>query len=650
MALNFPPSDASPWTAPNGVIYTWNTDGYWEAKADPADLDGEYLKLDASNDPVTGTCEFSGGVKVTGGNLNTLAVGQFAACIKTHDDTELVPADMSGATPVNVYGNNIGSINVRRKIDGDTPDASGKTYNAFCTFLDIEESSNITTFNNFQATGYVEGLKDFTGALRGYTADYSLDEMSISEDVIGFESELRNKPGVYNFYARHDAPNFFQGNTYIGGTTARNTFELWKSTLTEEQKEQLAAGTFAIPANVSVPGDGSFVRQWWYDQQSAEDQALIDAGELEYPSRFQAANFVDTFELGVTTNINLLSNGRGEFKSAKSSSLILDGPDSSNELFNGSGAYGMEGYEGINFVVNDKRIFRLYKDSQSLALDSDPIVSSTSRFSQAFAITSSPRVAADGKRDGDAYRTIASFIEIDNNVCDSNYNIVAIAATDDPAKTYTAFHADDTNFGSGVAQKLASEQYGYYSNFSLTDERSYNFYAEGSAPNYFAGKSTFGKTICVGPNGANDDNFPDGMSSSALRVYANASSSTDPKNAPIVVTGGKVLSSSPKHILTYLGGKTEVGGSIIAAASTGDLSFVNPSDYRLKTNIQSVTENASDKIKNLNVVSYTDRFGNLIPRGFVAHELQEECSEAVFGTKDATEAIGTLADYNGISP
>ena len=45
MALNFPPSDASPWTAPNGVVYTWNTDGYWEAKADPAmTLDGEYLK------------------------------------------------------------------------------------------------------------------------------------------------------------------------------------------------------------------------------------------------------------------------------------------------------------------------------------------------------------------------------------------------------------------------------------------------------------------------------------------------------------------------------------------------------------------------------------------------------------------------------
>ena len=86
-----------------------------------------------------------------------------------------------------------------------------------------------------------------------------------------------------------------------------------ESTLTEEQKEQLAAGTLAIPANVSTPGDGSFVRQWWYDQQSAEDQALIDAGELEYPERYQAANFVDTFDLGDDTNINLLSSGLGEF-------------------------------------------------------------------------------------------------------------------------------------------------------------------------------------------------------------------------------------------------------------------------------------------------------------------------------------------------
>ena len=82
------------------------------------------------------------------------------------------------------------------------------------------------------------------------------------------------------------------------GNTTRNTFELWKSTLTEEQLEQLEAGTLVAPANVSTPGDGIFARQWWYNQQSAEDQALIDAGELEYPEYLAAATFTDTFASG----------------------------------------------------------------------------------------------------------------------------------------------------------------------------------------------------------------------------------------------------------------------------------------------------------------------------------------------------------------
>ena len=87
-----------------------------------------------------------------------------------------------------------------------------------------------------------------------------------------------------------------------------------KSTLTEEQKEQLAAGTLVAPANVSLPGDGEFARQWWYDQQVQEDQALIDSGELDYPEHLQAANFTDTFALGDNTNIKLASSGTSEFK------------------------------------------------------------------------------------------------------------------------------------------------------------------------------------------------------------------------------------------------------------------------------------------------------------------------------------------------
>ena len=48
--------------------------------------------------------------------------------------------------------------------------------------------------------------------------------------------------------------------------------------------------------------------KWWYDQQSAEDQALIDAGELDYPESYKAANFVDTFALGENTSLDLVAD------------------------------------------------------------------------------------------------------------------------------------------------------------------------------------------------------------------------------------------------------------------------------------------------------------------------------------------------------
>ena len=132
----------------------------------------------------------------------------------------------------------------------------------------------------------------------------------------GFVGDVRTNAANtnYNFYTTGTAPNFFRGDTYIGGNTARNTFELWKSTLTEEQVEQLEAGTLVAPTNVATPGNGEFARQWWYDRQSAEDQALIDSGELEYPSHFQAVNFTDTFALGDNTNVNLMASGASIFK------------------------------------------------------------------------------------------------------------------------------------------------------------------------------------------------------------------------------------------------------------------------------------------------------------------------------------------------
>jgi hypothetical protein len=75
--INFPTatSNGQTFEADNGVIYTYvgtPPNGFWSGSFQATGLttlDARFLKLDSSNDPVTGTCEFSAGVNVTGGNV-----------------------------------------------------------------------------------------------------------------------------------------------------------------------------------------------------------------------------------------------------------------------------------------------------------------------------------------------------------------------------------------------------------------------------------------------------------------------------------------------------------------------------------------------------------------------------------------------------
>ena len=71
------------------------------------------------------------------------------------------------------------------------------------------------------------------------------------------------------------------------------------------------------------------------------------------------------------------------------------------------------------------------------------------------------------------------------------------------------------------------------------------------------------------------------------------------------------------------------------------------SDYRSKNSVVSLS-NAVDVIKQLNPVSFEfNHAPGYTHTGFVAHELDEHVPEAVFGTKDATETIGTLTEWDG---
>ena len=165
----------------------------------------------------------------------------------------------------------------------------------------------------------------------------------------------------------------------------------------------------------------------------------------------------------------------------------------------------------------------------------------------------------------------------------------------------------------------------------------FNFYASGTASNYFAGK------IILGGGALNTQ----GSLNYATSLFAVSNGSGD--EAPIELRGHNNSAKRTVQVFTSTtgagAGQTPiVAGKIVIQAGGTGVNYVETSDYRLKSDILELSS-TTEIIKALKPCTY--KMHGVNKRGFLAHELQEVCPEAVSGVKDETEAIGTLADYNG---
>jgi hypothetical protein len=108
--------------------------------------------------------------------------------------------------------------------------------------------------------------------------------------------------------------------------------------------------------------------------------------------------------------------------------------------------------------------------------------------------------------------------------------------------------------------------------------------------------------------------------------------------------------SSGIHLYFY----TDNGSTFVTAGqinSNGSTTaYVTSSDYRLKENVQPLT-NALGQVSQLRPVvwKWKDGVGGTNPngQGFIAHELQEVVPDCVTGTKDAVDAEGN-PQYQGV--
>jgi putative lipoic acid-binding regulatory protein len=85
----------------------------------------------------------------------------------------------------------------------------------------------------------------------------------------------------------------------------------------------------------------------------------------------------------------------------------------------------------------------------------------------------------------------------------------------------------------------------------------------------------------------------------------------------------------------------------ITQNGTSAVTYGSGSDYRLKENVKSL-ENGLSKVQKLNPVQFDWKESGETNEGFIAHEVQEICKEAVSGQKDGEEMQGV--DYGRITP
>lgn len=88
----------------------------------------------------------------------------------------------------------------------------------------------------------------------------------------------------------------------------------------------------------------------------------------------------------------------------------------------------------------------------------------------------------------------------------------------------------------------------------------------------------------------------------------------------------------------FINGNGTVGKISVSGSTT---TYATSSDYRLKENVSPMA-NALDRVSALKPVTYTWKADGSHGEGFIAHELQEVCPDAVIGEKDAVNEDGTI--------
>ena len=621
--LNFPDPAVTQTYSAAGTTWTWNsTLGVWSAIPGDgfteADADGRYLKLDASNDPVTGTCEFAsdlildsitsapalgtdadgkiiatsgggssqwtdttGGIYYNGGNVG---VGTDAPQSKFTVKEGAISVTHAANDPGQYGAMFIGNGGV--SLAGYKVVACTGNDNARSPRVTIDQAGNVGIGDTDPSEKLeVNGNVKATSFLGNVTGNVTGNVSGSSGSCTGNAATATNADKVDNLHAssflRSDANDTATGELTLNGKVNFRT------------GADFADGDYIYMGSsddfkVSFNNNG-----WLYVDQNANGIIFRDGGSnkmrLEDSGVFRPeTNNTGTIgtssakwnNIYATTFTGALSGNASTATTATNCSRSVTG---SNGLTGGGQLNGNKTISGVNASTSAKGVVQL---SSSTSSTSTSLAATASAAKAAYDRAAS---YAPSKTGGNASGTWG--ISISGAVNNSNYNV------------------NNTNTGT-VRLMFTGSSY----------------------PSVPASNGTGSNGWCFNPGGSAFNNYYN-TNSAKTSLWLNRQGNSTGKFIQFRYGAGNLSSTGER-------------GNIRLTDSGNKTAYNTTSDYRLKSNVAPMTDGI-DEVKRLKPCTWTWTNNAADGVGFIAHELQEVFPSAVCGEKDATVAIGTLRNSSG---
>jgi len=388
-------------------------------------------------------------------------------------------------------------------------------YDAHSTYIGTEAATfTISNLRHYRANQQPLGASSVITNQLGFVVDGGLTGAT---NNFGFYSNLASATGRWNFYANGTAANYFAGNTGIGGLPTTDTFRI--------------SGTAS---------GSTFVNGQVIDQTIGSGVTSSYRGLLVRPIMQNAAFTLNTlYHVYVNPQTKPAAATLNNQYGFMAETTITDATSNYGFFGNMAAATGRWNFYGGGTAANHfSGTLSIGTPAVTYGLEVNRSLSGGVERYQVLVsgeIQSSVTTLATGVYVLPTINNSAFTLATYRGFQPGSFNISGAA-------TITNYHGF---FHGAVTQTNITTAYGYTSNLAASGSSRWNFYAGGTAPNYFAGDSTFNTGLTV--NGTTNLSALTASTALALDSSKNIVSVTN------TGSGDNVLATSPTLITPNLG-------------------------------------------------------------------------------------------------